>query len=69
MAKRKYCPGYVGAACVNGSCPAAIREEYEERAMPTVKHCRNCFMYRGCEDCALYGTEHCEKEADNGKTE
>lgn len=57
----KYCKGYVGVACVDGTCPKANREEYEERGIPVPK-CADCWLYKGCEDCALDGTEHCDKE-------
>lgn len=65
-----YCPDYVGAACVDGTCPVACAEEYEEYSVPYGFNCRNCWLYKGCEDCALYGTEHCDewkKEADHGQ--
>jgi len=55
------CMEYVGVACVDGTCPKANREEYEERCIPVVRDCRECHYYKGCEDCALYGTEYCDK--------
>ncbi len=55
----KRCRDYVGIACVDGSCPVANREEYEERCYPTIKRCGECWLYKGCEDCALCGTEYC----------
>jgi len=60
MAKR--CREYVGVACVDGSCPKANREEYEERDIPIVKSCRHCYYYKGCEDCALKDTKYCSGE-------
>lgn len=57
---KKRCKSYVGVACVDGTCPAALREEYEERCIPTVNSCRECFYYKGCKDCALKATEYCE---------
>ncbi len=57
MAKR--CKGYVGVACVDGTCPMAREEEYEECCIPVVRSCRECGLYRGCEDCALADTEYC----------
>ena len=60
------CKNYVGVACVDGSCPMANMEEYEERCMPVVRKCEDCFYYEGCEDCALDGTEYCDKEGKNG---
>lgn len=62
--KQSRCPQYVGVACVDGTCPAANREEYEERGIPVTKGCRDCFYYEGCEDCALYNTEHCYNQDD-----
>ena len=35
----KVCSGYVGVACVDGSCPVANMEEYAERCMDVVKKC------------------------------
>ena len=55
------CKRYVGVSCVGGSCPMALREEYEEYGIPVVKNCNECHCYKGCEDCALEGTEHCVK--------
>lgn len=55
------CKSYVGVACVDGTCPKALRDEYEERCMDVVYKCKDCWLYKGCEDCALAGTEHCEK--------
>lgn len=57
----KRCPNYVGVTCVNGCCPIALAEEYEERGMDAVSKCDDCFYYRGCDDCALDGTEYCPK--------
>ena len=55
------CKQYVGVACVDGSCPMALSEEYEERGMDVPKSCKDCWRYKGCEDCALSGTEYCGK--------
>lgn len=55
----KQCREYVGRACVDGSCPIARAEEYEEYGMPVIKSCIDCFYYEGCEDCCLCGTEYC----------
>lgn len=63
--KENRCPGYVGISCVDGSCPVANQDEYEERGIPLVKTCEDCFMYRGCDDCGLKGTECCKKEEQN----
>lgn len=50
----KQCVNYVGLACVDGTCP--------EIRNPEVFNCKNCYRYQGCADCALAGTEYCEKE-------
>ena len=47
------CDSYVGVSCVDGSCPLANGEEYNER------YCIECPYFKGCEDCALYGIEDC----------
>ena len=58
----KRCRGYVGIACVDGTCPKANYDEYVERGIPVTKSCRECNFYKGCEDCALSGTVYCEDE-------
>lgn len=58
----KRCRNYVGVACVDGSCPNANADEYEERCIPVIKNCRDCHFYSGCDDCALAGTEYCDKQ-------
>lgn len=61
------CKNYVGVFCVNGCCPLAILEEYEElRHGNTIKNCNDCFYYGGCNDCALFRTEYCEKTRRGG---
>lgn len=65
---KERCRNYVGVAYVDGSCPSANREEYEERYMPVIKGCSDCFYYRGCVDCALADTQYCimKREGDIG---
>lgn len=64
----KVCKRYVGVHCVDGSCPIALSEEYEERCMDVVKSCKGCHYYKGCEDCAFDDTPDCKKEDKvNGK--
>lgn len=58
------CKNYVGIACVDGTCPKALKEEYEEQCIPVVNNCKNCFYYKGCDDCALFGTECCTNNKD-----
>lgn len=62
MMKPEYCPDYVGVACVDGTCPVANYEEYAERCMPVISSCRNCFYYKGCEDCAI--SDDCDRMED-----
>lgn len=57
--KKTLCNAYVGVACVNGTCPIANSEDYEEYGIPVVSKCEECFYYNGCDDCALYNTEYC----------
>lgn len=40
----KQCRNYVGVPCVNGSCPIANADEYEERCMDVIKKCEDCFI-------------------------
>lgn len=58
----KRCGDYVGVACVDGTCPMANMEEYARRCMDVVTNCNECHFYKGCEDCALDGTEYCDRE-------
>lgn len=60
---KKRCKSYVGVSCIDGSCPRAIAEEYEEMSIPEVT-CGDCYCYKGCEDCGLYGTEYCERDSE-----
>lgn len=62
MMKPEYCPDYVGVACVDGTCPIANYEEYAERCMPVISCCRDCFYYKGCEDCAIF--DDCDRMED-----
>ena len=34
----RVCPSYIGVACIDGSCPKANKEEYEEYCIPVVKN-------------------------------
>ena len=54
------CLNYVGLACVDGTCPIANSERYL-----TIDYCNKCLYYKGCEDCALAGTEHCDRIAEH----
>lgn len=59
----KTCRDYVGPVCVDGSCPRAWRD-YAGSHADAVVECENCFYNRGCEDCALLGTEFCDEISD-----
>lgn len=67
MKKRKICKGYCGVTCVDGGCPMANREEYEERGYDIVKTCNDCPYYKGCEDCYFEGSAVCVKNEKNNK--
>lgn len=56
----KYCRGYCGAACIDGSCPIANAEERAERCMPLLDTCEECWYYQGCEDCAFEHEGYCK---------
>ena len=59
------CKDYVGVTCVNGGCPNAMADEYPEYGYEHCT-CEECGYYKGCEDCALAGTEHCNKAPTGG---
>lgn len=59
------CKDYCGLACIDGTCPIANREEYEEWGIPVVESCEECHMYKGCKDCCLEGTEYCPNPKEN----
>ena len=58
----KRCPNYTGVTCVNGNCPIALSDKYEEYGIPITNSCNNCFYYKGCEDCCFCGENGCEIE-------
>lgn len=47
-----FCEDYTGVMCVNGDCPIARSEEYEEYGVPVPRDCKDCSYYKGCDDCA-----------------
>ena len=55
------CSGYCGLACIDGSCPIANADEYEERGYDVIRDCKYCSYYKGCEDCCFEGTDCCVK--------
>lgn len=52
------CDAYFGVACIDGSCPIANADEYNERGYDVIYNCNLCWYYKGCEDC---GNIHCPK--------
>ncbi len=63
--KNKICGDYVGVACVDGSCPIANADTYAEYGMDAIRRCEDCFMRKGCEDCALYDTDLCPSSSED----
>lgn len=55
----KICEGYCGVACIDGSCPVANFDDYEERDYDVVHNCNECHLYEGCKDCCFKDTEIC----------
>ena len=54
------CKEYVGFECVNGvSCPMIYSNEYVGLKW---KNCIDCIFNKGCEHCALNGTEYCDNK-------
>lgn len=58
------CNRYVGVACVDGTCPKSNVDEYEERCMPIIDKCSDCWYYLGCEDCAWCDTVYCVQRSE-----
>ena len=54
------CKGYCGVACIDGTFPKEIREQYAVRGYDIVDNCNECPYNNGCEDCCFNGTEMCE---------
>lgn len=67
MIKSSRCKEYVGINCVDGTCPIALSDLYEEYCMDVVKSCKDCWYYKGCEDCLLYDTPECKNGGLYGK--
>lgn len=53
------CDCYCGVSCVDGSCPIALADIYQEYGMDVVRSCDGCIFYRGCDDCAFAGSDLC----------
>ena len=58
--KDKRCISYYGVACVDGRCPIAIYYADPE-IFDKKPSCKDCFYYKGCEDCCFNGTDMCKK--------
>ena len=63
----KICGEYVGVACVDGSCPVANADTYAEYGADVIRSCEDCWMRKGCGDCALYGTDLCPEHFEDIK--
>ncbi len=59
--KIEICERYCGGYCVDGSCPIANREKYEEYDIPLISDCKECSLRRGCENCVFFDTDICIK--------
>ena len=65
------CPEYCGVACVDGSCPLALQEQfldiYIDSGIPMIKNCKECHLNYGCLDCAnLNNKNYCPKFNESG---
>lgn len=56
---------YVGLRCIDGTCPMAWAEEYEERGMDVVRSCRDCPEIPSCASCYFQGDDTCERKPSN----
>ena len=61
------CINYVGVTCVNGNCPNALADDYPEYGYEHVT-CEECGHFKGCTDCAFYGTHLCDPINEKGET-
>lgn len=59
MDTEKYC--WCGESCIDGTCPAANRDEYAERGYDVVHSCADCWEERRCDTCCFEGTSDCPK--------
>lgn len=55
MSKKK-CSNYLGARCMDGSCP------FDGQGIFRDDECYSCEFYGGCEDCVMEGTYDCNIE-------
>lgn len=60
------CMNYCCLKCVDGSCPNALANEYPEYGYEHVT-CEECFYYKGCSGCDLYGTNMCDTFNEKGE--
>ncbi len=56
------CSNYCGVACIDGTCPIALRDKYLEYGCDVIDNCGMCIFYRGCSDCCFEGTDMCSHE-------
>lgn len=48
---KKRCKHFTSIRCINGNCPIALSEEYEERGMDVIRDCDDCVESGLCKDC------------------
>lgn len=57
------CENYTASACVDGSCPMALKEEYPYYGDVGVNSCDECYHHKGsCDSCIFEDTDICNKE-------
>lgn len=56
---KDYCEEYCGINCIT-NCPKVMHDEYPD-IYESVSSCKECFYYKGCEDCCFSDTEYCDK--------
>lgn len=66
--KDERCEGYCGVACVDGSCPIALYHE-DFTLFERKPSCKDCFYYKGCEDCYFKDTDMCDHTVEKGGEE
>lgn len=55
----KVCSDWCGSDCVNGSCPVANFQEFQERCYPLVHSCSECYLVKSCDSCIFEGSNDC----------
>lgn len=56
----EFCPDFCAGACVDGTCPIALADEFADRGMDVLRNCDACWHHSGvCDDCIFEGSEYC----------